>query len=43
MWYLLREKAISNYGQAKDVFLLIKNEPQEYFVRVEGLKVNRIF
>ncbi len=39
MWYLLREKAISNYGQAKDVFLLIKNEPQEYFIRIEGLKV----
>ena len=38
MWYLLREKVISNYSQTKDVFLLIKNDPNEYFIRLEGLR-----
>jgi hypothetical protein len=38
MWYLLREKVISNYSQTKDVFLMIKNDPNEYFIRLEGLR-----
>ena len=37
-WYLLRDKAISNYSNLKDLFLIIKNEPKEYWVRIEGIK-----
>lgn len=37
-WYLLRDKAISNFSKMKDLFLVIKNEPEDYFIRIEGLR-----
>ena len=38
-WYSLREKAISNYGNLKDIYLIIKNEPKDYWIRIEGIYI----